>query len=301
MTSTATVEEYGRYLVVGPTVELHGTVVKPGLIEFSVRRSDDGLGSAALTVDEGTAELTLTVLDDRARVEVIDLLRRVAQKVPGQPVRRLLVPTRTGHLVEVTREDFVVAQRSKPNAMRDIYQNTLNIPWNYVPCEADVVGRLLARTSPGQAVLDLGCGFGKNAPALRNRGLHVIGIDVADLAVYRAREIHDTDCWFVCGSALDLPLCSGSLDAVLDVGCLHCIDDAGRSRAVQECSRVLRPGGTLVSRIFRRRDDTWLAAQPFSATRFGLEPDEISALVSPWFTTIELESTADVTYIEAVR
>ncbi|ANP49519.1 SAM-dependent methyltransferase [Streptomyces griseochromogenes] len=93
-------------------------------------------------------------------------------------------------------------------------------------------------------VLDAGCAFGRDTALLADRGVTVIGIDLSDSFLSRARELHprlDFRRMDVC--ALDFPgrsfagvWCQATL--------LHLRDDHVRV-ALSEFHRVLRPGGAL--------------------------------------------------------
>jgi SAM-dependent methyltransferase/uncharacterized membrane protein YbhN (UPF0104 family) len=92
--------------------------------------------------------------------------------------------------------------------------------------------------------LDLGCGLGLQANALRNRGYRVIGLDAAHELVRRAA---DSGLHVVTGSAMALPFSSGSLDFVYTVGVLHHLPGREEQRAaVREVMRVLKPGGVFM-------------------------------------------------------
>jgi SAM-dependent methyltransferase/uncharacterized membrane protein YbhN (UPF0104 family) len=92
--------------------------------------------------------------------------------------------------------------------------------------------------------LDLGCGLGLQANALRARGYRVIGLDAAHELVRRAA---DSGVTAVTGSALSLPFADESLDFVYTVGVLHHLQDRAAQRAaVREVMRVLRPGGVFM-------------------------------------------------------
>jgi 2-polyprenyl-3-methyl-5-hydroxy-6-metoxy-1,4-benzoquinol methylase len=103
---------------------------------------------------------------------------------------------------------------------------------------------LLDRVSPGQRVLDLGCGEGRFAAELQRAGAEVLAADVAEEPLRRARAAHP---------AIELSLIDGEgewelPDAAFDVVWAgevieHVADTGGW---LSEVRRVLRPGGTLL-------------------------------------------------------
>jgi 2-polyprenyl-3-methyl-5-hydroxy-6-metoxy-1,4-benzoquinol methylase len=103
---------------------------------------------------------------------------------------------------------------------------------------------LLKRVQPGERVLDVGCGEGRFTAALADVGARVVGIEVAEEPLRRARARH---------SALDLRVLAPGgpwelKDASFDVVWAgetieHVADTAGW---LSEVRRVLCPGGRLL-------------------------------------------------------
>ncbi len=122
----------------------------------------------------------------------------------------------------------------------------------------------LARPQPGQRALDLACGTGDIAFALAARGARVIGLDITRrmLQLARARVVpaeaggyngagsHTATPVFVGGDMVSLPFADESVDVVTTGYGLRNVPDL--DRALSEISRVVRPGGTLVSLDFNR-------------------------------------------------
>jgi ubiquinone/menaquinone biosynthesis C-methylase UbiE len=95
---------------------------------------------------------------------------------------------------------------------------------------------------PGRATLDLGCGEGRVARDLRDRGHSVTGVDSAPTLV-RAAEKADPEGTYLVADAATLPLDDGSFDLVVAYNSLMDIEDM--PGAVREAARVLEPGGRL--------------------------------------------------------
>jgi len=101
--------------------------------------------------------------------------------------------------------------------------------------------------SPGQKVLELGCGVGGPARHVAwDFGVEVTGVTIVPYQVERARELTAAagladQCRFVVGDFNRLEHRSGSFDAVYTIeACCHAED---RRRPFGEAFRVLRPGG----------------------------------------------------------
>lgn len=93
---------------------------------------------------------------------------------------------------------------------------------------------------PGQRVLDVGCGPGRHAHALAERGLEVVGLDISQEFLRAA----GAGCW-VRGDARQLPFPSGSFDAAISLcqGGFGLLGGVGDAVVLQEMARVVRPGG----------------------------------------------------------
>jgi SAM-dependent methyltransferase len=107
-----------------------------------------------------------------------------------------------------------------------------------------VVARLLeaASVGAGARVLDVATGPGWVAAEAAERGASVVGIDVAEAMVKRARKAHP-GVEFHRADAHALPFADASFDAV--VGNLAVMHFSRPERAIAEFARVLRPGGML--------------------------------------------------------
>ncbi|SEK67385.1 class I SAM-dependent methyltransferase [Nonomuraea pusilla] len=89
--------------------------------------------------------------------------------------------------------------------------------------------------------LDVGCGEGTLARALRRAVPHVTGIDLHAPSVEQARE-HPGDVHYVVGDFLTHPFEPASFDVVASVATLHHMDAATGLARMRD---LLRPGGVL--------------------------------------------------------
>ena len=113
----------------------------------------------------------------------------------------------------------------------------------------------------GDAVLDLGCGFGRHAFEAARRGAHVVALDAGRdevlgvratfAAMLDAGELSlDTVAVAVQGDALALPFADETFDRVICSEVLeHIPDDLG---AIAELARVLKHGGTMAITVPRQ-------------------------------------------------
>lgn len=100
-------------------------------------------------------------------------------------------------------------------------------------------------------VLDVGCGTGENALMLAERGLEVLGVDLAPSAIERARaKAHERGltAGFEVGDALALDQTVGDrrFATAIDSGCFHVFaTDDEVARYVASLHEVLEPGAVL--------------------------------------------------------
>jgi SAM-dependent methyltransferase len=113
----------------------------------------------------------------------------------------------------------------------------------------DITGRLVeplfaaAAVDASTRVLDLATGPGWVAAEAAERGASVVGIDIAEAMIARARSAHP-ELDFRWADAHELPFADASIDVVL--GNLVVMHLSRPERAMAELARVLRPGGRVV-------------------------------------------------------
>ena len=98
-------------------------------------------------------------------------------------------------------------------------------------------------------VLDVGCGIGRLAWPLADRGAHVVGVDKSRVMLCRAiAERQGRPVRFVRGSANALPFPDGAFDIVNASYVLqHILDDQVFHVALREIARVTRSGGLVLT------------------------------------------------------
>jgi SAM-dependent methyltransferase len=103
----------------------------------------------------------------------------------------------------------------------------------------------------GCAVLDIGCGAGRDTIFLAQCGFHAIGVDLSVEALKIARQRSEAAAlaveWHL-ADARHLPLGDATVDFVSDRGCFHTIEREDRRRFAGEVDRVLGSGGSVMIR-----------------------------------------------------
>jgi len=169
------------------------------------------------------------------------------------------------------------------------------------------IARLLLALSPGDGVLDVGCGTGNFtrafAPTVGPDGL-VVGLDVSETMLTRA--VRDTaaagaeQVAYVRGDAQDLPFVDQSFDAVCCFAALNLFADP--YAALDSFTRVLTPGGRLA--IFtsaRGRSIPLRSAETVIRWRSGMnlfERDElVDALIARGFDDVRQRVTGMTQFV----
>jgi SAM-dependent methyltransferase len=106
-----------------------------------------------------------------------------------------------------------------------------------------------------KTVLDLGCGTGRNANYVAERGNSVIGIEISKtaLALAKSRAIElgvsvDYRLGDIGEASTYKDITNDSVDLILDVTSSNSLNEAGRSIYLSECARVLKSGGYMFVR-----------------------------------------------------
>ncbi len=155
-------------------------------------------------------------------------------------------------------------------------------------------------------VLDVGCGTGEQVLLAASRGADAMGVDVAELAIQRARAKatqRGISAVFEVGDALHLDRLSRQFDVITDSGVFHVFDDEERPVYINSLRSALRPGGMYYMMCFSERQagdwgprrvseaeiraafvDGW-SIKSIEPAAFAVNIDDDGA--QAWFATIE--------------
>lgn len=100
-------------------------------------------------------------------------------------------------------------------------------------------------------VLEIGLGYGTVAQRIAESGARYRGLDIAagpvNMVNHRLAQ-NNLPGKAEQGSALAAPFPDASFDAIVAIGCLH--HTGNLQRAIDECHRMLRPGGKLIFMVY---------------------------------------------------
>ena len=108
----------------------------------------------------------------------------------------------------------------------------------------------LLKGPKGERILDLATGTGRVSVGLAERGLPIMGVDLTwkmlELAKQKATEKGLNNISFHVANALKLPFKDTTFDKVVSTRFFHILPFAMQKEIVQEMTRILKPGGTLI-------------------------------------------------------
>lgn len=101
-------------------------------------------------------------------------------------------------------------------------------------------------------VLDLGCGSGRNFPAIKGE---IYGIDFSQSMVNLAKKSFP-HANLTKAQAYNLPFQDNFFDSAIFIACLHCIDSKdNRKKALEELFRVLKPKSQAILTVWSKNQD----------------------------------------------
>ena len=153
---------------------------------------------------------------------------------------------------ESTRKDF-------PD-WENLYksQRVETIPWYNERFDSDLERELDQRKiiANGKKFLDLGTGPATQAIWLAKRGFNVIGSDLAEAAINRARKIYASEksVNFIVDDILNTKLRSNEFDYIFDKGWFHVLLPRDRKEYINKIKKILKDNGILFLKCFSDKE-----------------------------------------------
>jgi ubiquinone/menaquinone biosynthesis C-methylase UbiE len=159
------------------------------------------------------------------------------------------------------------------------FSKTRRLPWRELTFIKDFV-------SPGNFVLDLGCGNGRLFQLFSDLNIFYVGLDISTKLIKEAQKAYTQQgAQFIISDALKLPFSSGSFDIVFSIALLHHIPSwEYRCQLVKEVYRVLKESGLFfvsVWNLWQRRYLKFML-KSFLAKFFSLSDLDFKDLFIPW-------------------
>jgi 2-polyprenyl-3-methyl-5-hydroxy-6-metoxy-1,4-benzoquinol methylase len=143
-----------------------------------------------------------------------------------------------------TRENIVTSSMyGSADFFNRIYREKIPA-WGYEP--AIFLQESLSTFPEGATILDAGCGTGRNAHYLAEKGFKVYAYDLSDEAIQQANEINSNALFYVKNLAEE-DWGSMQYDVVIDFGYFHFFTPDERSHYHTQLNKVLKPGGIYIN------------------------------------------------------
>lgn len=174
------------------------------------------------------------------------------------------------------------------DAVSHLYRRDCDDPAEYAPWLTTLRRRLPASAS----VLDLGCGCGiPVARTLADNGHHVIGVDLSEVQVNRARQLVPR-ARFLRADATQITFPAQTFDAVVCLYTLIHMPIDAQPHLISRIATWLRPGGWLLAttgaQAWTGSEDNWLGG---TATMWWSHAD--AATYRDWITQAGLHIESD--------
>jgi ubiquinone/menaquinone biosynthesis C-methylase UbiE len=136
-------------------------------------------------------------------------------------------------------------------------QKIETMPWYNENFDSDLENELDERKIiNGGKFLDLGTGPATQAIWLAKRGFMVIGSDLSEAAINRARKIYtnEENVNFIVDDILYSKFNDNEFDYIFDRGCFHVLSPAHRQRYIETIKRILKANGILCLKCFSEKE-----------------------------------------------
>jgi SAM-dependent methyltransferase len=183
---------------------------------------------------------------------------------------------------ESTRKDF-------PD-WENLYksQSVETMPWYNERFDSDLERELDQRNiiASGKNFLDLGTGPATQAIWLVKRGFNVIGSDLSNAAINRARKVYASkkNVNFIADDIVNTKLKSNEFDYVFDRGCFHVLVPRDRKEYINKIKQILKDNGILFLKWFSDKE-------PMQEGPYKFSQDEIKHLFSESFIIDSIKET----------
>jgi SAM-dependent methyltransferase len=168
----------------------------------------------------------------------------------------------------------------------DSYASGEPLPWDTGTPDPLLVEAIESRAIAPGRTLEIGCGTGTNAIFLAQNGFEVLGIDISEVAVEKARAKAHGRCRFEVADFLTAPPAGGPFQFVFDRGCFHIFDrKRERARFAENVAEALGEHGVWLSLIGSTEGAPRDTGPPRRSAR------DVMNAIEPSLEIVELRST----------
>ncbi len=135
-------------------------------------------------------------------------------------------------------------------------QKVETMPWYNENLDSDLEEELYRRKITNGKFLDLGTGPATQSIWLAKRGFQVIGSDLSEAAIKRARNVYanEKNVNFVIDDILNSNLKENQFDYIFDRGCFHVLLSTDRQRYITKIRQIMKDNGILFLKCFSDKE-----------------------------------------------
>ena len=163
------------------------------------------------------------------------------------------------------------------------------MPWDIETPDKNLINSVEEFNIKACKALEIGCGTETNSIWLARSGFTVLGVDVSEFAIAKAKEkvlLADVQCEFLALDILTGEMPDGNFEFIFDRGCFHTFDSPNERRLFAGAvSRNLSKTGVWLSLIGSKKGLPRLSAGPPRRSK-----SDITEAVEPYFHIVSLTS-----------
>jgi SAM-dependent methyltransferase len=186
----------------------------------------------------------------------------------------------------------------KNHAMYEKYAQN-QWPWFNDKLDPDVEEYLRADGLQGLDILDIGTCSGQQGIELARRGHRVVGTDISETALERAKlaaaRVKGLAISFLLDDVAESRLEDRQFDLVLDRGCYCSICSFNHEEYVATVRRVLRPGGAFLLKTMSSEDQRFMAYDKVGDREvqmpFHFTAEQLQNLMAPHFVIEQMQDS----------
>jgi ubiquinone/menaquinone biosynthesis C-methylase UbiE len=115
------------------------------------------------------------------------------------------------------------------------------------------------------SVIDIGCGFGRNANWLSSKNADVTAVNIDNDELAEAKQKSEKLRFrphFILGNFLELDFNERRFDTALDLGCSHMLSKTDQLLFEKQVAKIIKPGGLLVYFGFSKKHPAYDNSKP---------------------------------------